>query len=127
MRWTQPAGAVLGGGCGRCMRLPAASLLYFVFLDMEAVGCRCAGLDAGPDLSRGCKRLQRHRQNQHLPALRSAAPAHRHGVGAREERRGGEEGWATGSMRGGHSTQLVSPSVQGKQHTLLYGDGEVEQ
>lgn len=35
---TRPVGPVPGGGgSGRCMRLPAASLLYFVFLDEEAV------------------------------------------------------------------------------------------
>lgn len=91
MRWTQPAGAVLGGGCGRCMRLPAASLLYFVFLDMEAVGCRCAGLDAGPDLSRGCKRLLCNITDKTNTSRRSALQPQRTDMGWERGRRDGEE------------------------------------
>ena len=150
VRRTQPAGAILGGGCGRCMHLPAASLLYFVFLDKEAVGCGSARSTTGAlrgqgwmlaqicaGAVRGCCATPTP-PSPLLPALSSAAPARCVCALAWDGCEGGEmgrrRGVGSGNPGSGDSTQprprqhlLVPPPVQGKQHTLLRGDGEVEQ
>lgn len=152
VRRTQPAGAILGGGCGRCMRLPAASLLYFVFLDKEAVGCGSAQSTMGALRGQGwmlaqicagavrgcCATPTPTPPSPLLPALSSAAPTRCVCALAWDGCEGGEMGRRRGVGSGnpgrGDSTQplprqhlLVPPPVQGKQHTLLRGDGEVEQ
>lgn len=123
---TRPVGPVPGGGgSGRCMRLPAASLLYFVFLDEEAVtfgrarstaaagALRVQGwLLAGTARAvRGCcttptrKQQPNHHQHQSLlpGGVRAACLLLHPCLGWGREGRGG---WGLGGGCGGHGVPL---------------------